>query len=206
MLDLSTIKQINFPENQYFKTEYNKNQIVIHHTVSGPGTRGDIQTWLNTKKRIGTCIIIERDGTYNQCFSSKYWAGHLGCGNIDLDHHSIAVELDNWGQLTPVHDRYYTVYGNNVKCPVQNYHYGFRGQYYFEKYTEEQINALKDLLIYWGNRYKIPLDYHNDMWDISNNALTGVSGIWAHVSFRKYGKWDCHPQPELIDMLKLLNS
>jgi len=49
------------------------------------------------------------------------------------------------------------------------------------------------------------------MWGIDNGgvwkpiqaALDGKAGIWTHVSYR-YDKSDCHPQPELINMLKTL--
>ena len=41
------------------------------------------------------------------------------------------------------------------------------------------------------------------MWDISDKALAGEAGVWTHVSFRT-DKSDCHPQPELIQMLKSL--
>jgi len=45
------------------------------------------------------------------------------------------------------------------------------------------------------------------MWDVSQRALSGEPGIWTHVSYRqKPGKTDCHPQPELIEMLKTIAS
>ena len=75
--------------------------------------------------------------------------------------------------------------------------------YGFEKYTKSQIKTLAQLLIFWSKRYNIPLDYNEDMWGISNKALGGEPGVWAHVSYRK-DKSDCHPQPELVEMLKSL--
>ena len=41
------------------------------------------------------------------------------------------------------------------------------------------------------------------MWEVSQDALCGKPGIYTHVSFRK-DKSDCHPQKELIQMLKEL--
>jgi len=86
---------------------------------------------------------------------------------------------------------------------VQVYKNGFRGFYGFEKYTDAQIEAVRELLVYWNERYKIPLDYNEDMWALSNKAIAGQTGVWSHVSYRK-DKSDCHPQPELIEMLKSL--
>lgn len=101
---------------------------------------------------------------------------------------------------------------------------GFRDFYAFEKYTKAQINAVREIIISLKEKYgDIDLKYNKDMWDInydentnpigspdgakgiSMNALNGSSGIWTHVSYRK-DKSDCHPQPELINMLKSLKS
>lgn len=194
--------------DKYYKEIYPKKQVVLHHTVSGPGIRGDLVTWAKYKSQIGVCIIIDRDGTMHQLFPSKYWAYHLGVHGKYLDKHSIAIELDNWGQLTKKSDGYYTIYGNRVEVPVTYYEEGFRGQNYFESYTDEQLESVAGLLKLWNERYDIPLDYKEDMWDVSDRALAGDPGIWTHVSYRPYpsrhNKWDCHPQPELIEMLKSL--
>jgi hypothetical protein len=39
------------------------------------------------------------------------------------------------------------------------------------------------------------------MWGLSNTAIRGNKGIFTHVSYRK-DKSDCHPQKELVDVLK----
>ena len=39
--------------------------------------------------------------------------------------------------------------------------------------------------------------------NISKNAMNGVPGVWTHTSYRN-DKSDCHPQKELIEMLKRL--
>ena len=78
---------------------------------------------------------------------------------------------------------------------------GYRGFKAFERYTSKQIEAVLQLLIYWGERYNIPLDYNDDMWEINDKALNGKPGIWTHVSFRK-DKSDCYPDDRLIKMLK----
>ena len=103
--------------------------------------------------------------------------------------------------------KYYATYGNSVNCPITHYPEGFRGYKYFESYTEPQLRSLGELLLLWNQRFDIPLDYHEDMWQRSRNALSGTPGIWAHVSYRyPKAKQDAHPQPELIQMLKTLKS
>jgi len=217
-LDLSEIIQVDFPNDQYIREAYDKNQIVLHHTVSGQGVNGDIAWWRKTTARVGTAIIVGWDGKIYQCFSSKYWAYHLGLktsNNKSLNRGSIGIEIDAWGGLVRTNRQWYPAkwdkdlkkfVANTRVAPIQNvqvYPNGFRGFYGFEKYTEKQIEAVRQLLVFWNERYDIPLDYHEDMWDISDNALAGKDGIWTHVSYRK-DKSDCHPQPELIQMLKSL--
>jgi hypothetical protein len=51
--------------------------------------------------------------------------------------------------------------------------------------------------------FDIDLTYQTDMWDISENALSGNNGIYTHVSYRS-DKNDMSPQTELITMLKSL--
>jgi hypothetical protein len=222
-LNLSKINFISYPKEKYYRVAHPKNQIILHHTVSGPGIRGDIKTWLAGSARVATCIIIDRDGTPNQMFSSKYWAYHTGKGAA-IDKFSIGIEFDNWGGLikgnNTTHnfgttknpknvfirkDKFYATYGNRVSVPVTFYPDGFRGYKYYESYTDEQLQTVGELALLWRDRYRIPLDYHEDMWDISSNALAGTKGIWTHVSYRPAkDKQDCHPQPELKEMLQSL--
>jgi hypothetical protein len=227
-IDLTKIKVYPFPENKYFKEEFHKTQVVLHHTVSGPGIEGDVKTWIEGKDRVATAIIIARDGTPYQLFSSKYWAYHLAAGDHNQDRRSIGIEIDNWGGLTlgtgiskiyrsekkklfPWNlktlspNKYYTVYGNAVDVPIQYYPNGFRGFQYFEKYTNEQIQTVGELLLFWKQKYGISLQYNDDMWNISENAKIGMPGVWTHVSFRQ-DKSDCHSQRELIDMLQTIQK
>jgi len=217
-LDLSEIISVDFPENQYIKEIADKKQIVIHHTVSGQGVDGDIAWWRQTVDRVGTAIIVGWDGKIYQCFSSKYWAYHLGlktASNKELNMGSIGIEIDAWGALIRTNRLWYPAkwdadlkqfVANTAVKPVQNvqvYEQGFKGFYGYEKYTDAQIEAVRKLLVFWNEKYGIPLTYNEDMWALSSKALSGQAGVWTHVSFRE-DKSDCHPQPELIQMLKSL--
>jgi N-acetyl-anhydromuramyl-L-alanine amidase AmpD len=219
-IDLNKVKVHPYPEDKYFHEEFEKKQLILHHTVSGPGEDGDINTWIAGKDNVGTCIILDRDGTPYQLFSSKFWAYHLAAGNHELDRHSVGIEIDNWGQLTlgdgsskimsgklvqTQPGKFYNYYGYTVDCPVQEYKDGFRGSNYFEKYTNAQIQTVGELLLFWGKKFNIPLDYHATMFDLSQEALSGTPGVWSHTSYRK-DKSDVHPQNEMIEMLKVLKS
>lgn len=219
-LNLSEIIQVDFPENQYYKEQTPKKQIVLHHTVSGRGTSGDINWWESTPERVATAVIVGWDGKIYQCYSTLYWAHHLGThapNNLILNKSSIGIEIDSWGGLIKDIDGNYYPAGNwdvaqkkylpNKKAGiiknVQIYDKSFRGFFAYEKYTDAQIEAVRELLIYWRDKYNIPLTYNSDMWDYSSKAIAGFSGVWTHLSYR-VDKSDCHPQPELIAMLKSL--
>lgn len=227
-----SLVSVQFPPHQYFRREHPKKQIVLHHTVSGGGARGDISWWLQTATRIATCVIIDRQGVIYQCFFSKHWAHHLGVKakvfrangfrntsgrNLRLNQQSIGVELDSWGGLVKGQNgQWFNAVWNRTNkryepgtfkvTNVQKYDPAFRGFLAFEKYTEAQLKTLKELLLYWKDIYtNIPFDYRESIWDVDKDALKGVPGIYAHVSYRP-DKSDCHPQPELIAMLKQLNN
>jgi hypothetical protein len=221
-IELHKIKVLDFPLSDYFQEEFPKKQIVLHHTISGNGVTGDVKTWEDDDAVVGTAIIVDHDGTPYQLFSSKYWTWHLGIGNKLRDSQSIGIEIDNWGWLIPGDGtvkkfgnppkdvytkvgKYYAYYGNVVDVAMQYYPNGFRGYNYYQKYTNEQIRTVGELLLFWKQKYSIPLTYHEQMWDVSQEALSGVPGVWTHVSYRPANaKTDLHPQPEVIEMLKTI--
>jgi len=231
---LDKIVSVDYPEEQYYKERTEKKQIVLHHTVSYRGVQGDINWWLSDDARVSTHIIIDWKGIPYQCYSTNSaWAHHLGvkvpvfqANDIDfifktnsngrqyianneiLNQASIGVELDSLGPLVLKDDgKYYDAYNKEYKDinNIQIYDKPFRGFKYFEKYTDEQIETTRQLLLFWKDKFNIPLTYNDDMWDISRDALLGKSGVWGHTSYRS-DKSDCHPQPELIKMLKELEK
>ncbi|MAT11566.1 MAG: hypothetical protein CMM02_11215 [Rhodopirellula sp.] len=221
-LDLKKIVQVDFPEGQYIRQETPKNQIVLHHTASGRGVEGDIRWWKHDKRRIATQILIDFEGVIHQCYSSRFWAHHIGVKssflkargfkdygirNKILNQNCVAIEIDSWGGLRQgdIGGEWRSYTGSIIPDErVQLYPDGFRGYKAFEKYTDEQIESVRQLLVYWGERYEIPLTYNEDMWDVSDRALAGHDGVWSHTSYRS-DKSDIHPQPEMIAMLKALS-
>lgn len=207
----------NFSESQYYKEEAKKRGVVLHHTTSGKGVSGDIRWWEDTPEHVCTPIIIDRQGEIHRLYSSKFWGHHLGVKshhfsqfglpniNTKLNREFIGLEIDSWGGLIKRDNKYYSWTGAEVdRKNVVYYPNGFRGYFYYEKYTKEQIQAVKELLLYWRDYYNIDLTYKGEiMFEFNERALKGEQGIWSHVSFRP-DKSDCHPQYELIEILKSL--
>lgn len=216
---LDKIIQLPFDETKFIKKEYEKTQIVIHHTVSGGSAKAVASFWEGRPGRISTCIIIDKEGIPYQLFSSKYSGGHIGGRDTlkasfekfnlsyrECNLNSIGVELISWGGLKKIDNKFYNCYGGEVKDDqITHIEGGFRGYDYFDSYTQKQIETLKELLIFWKDRYGIPLDYkYEDFFEISENALKGEKGLYSHVAFR-LDKSDCFPDEKLINMLKSLS-
>jgi len=230
-LNLSRIKPDWLSSTDYFKEENDKRQIYLHHTVSHPSPVNDINTWRRLPYRIGTCILVAgkpypketyyEDGDIYQCFSSSHWAFHLashGSGNQIprkyktrdntrmLEKQAIGIEVCNAGWLTWENGKFYSSFRTVIpEEQVIEYVDKYRGQRFYHKYTNAQVESLRQLLEYFCDKYNIPKDYQADMWDISENALSGQPGIFTHTSVRS-DKTDCHPQPELVKMLMELKG
>lgn len=210
--------QKDFPTDQYYNEVMVKKQIVLHHTVSGPGVVGDIGWWNKTPEKVATAFIIDRDGVIYQMFNSGKWAHHLGIpavafqklkiapNNTELNKQSIGIELDSWGGLVLDEKLGWTIPTNGKVIDNENvveFDEKYRGYKAFEKYYPKQLEACKELVEYLGAKYQIPLTYDESIWDVSVKALSGNKGVFSHTSYRS-DKSDCSPQPDLIAMLKSL--
>ena len=214
--------------DQYIREIVPKKTIFIHHTAGSASPFGVLKWWNETKTRVGTAFVIAgkpyrqshnwKDGDLVQAFSSKYWAWHLGVRKSNmppgserskiLNAQAVGIELCNWGWLVQREGEFRS-YTNVVipKDEVEDFGYNkWRGHRYYHKYTDAQIETLRELLVYLGKTYDIPLCYKGDqIFDLDQRAFEGESGIWTHTSVRaggEKGKTDCSPQPHLIRMLK----
>ena len=154
------------------------------------------------------------DGQIVQGFSSRFWAYHLGLKEStfykfnlpykSLDKNAIGIEICNWGQLIRKNSRFYS--WSNVVVPdeeVIELSTPFRGYKYFHNYTDAQIQSVKNILLYWNQKYGIPLTYHDDIFEVNARALRGDMGVFTHCSVR-YDKVDIYPHPKMVEMLKSL--
>jgi hypothetical protein len=214
------IKQIAFPASQYMQDVFPKKQIYLHHTAGNANAEQVFKGWAANTERIATCVSISGKGTATidgqivQGFSSKYWAYHLGLKQDiftkhkvpyqSLDKISIGIEICCWGQLTLKDGKFYNYVNREVPadqvCELEK---PFKGYKYFHNYTDAQIESTRELLVLWKEKYGIPLEYNEDIWDITPRALKGEPGVYTHNSVRK-DKVDVYPHPKLIEMLKSL--
>lgn len=223
MLDIGKIIQAKLPANCYYQEEIPKTQIFIHHTAGGSNAANVINGWKTRTDHVCTAFVIAgkpssatsgyKDGDIYQAFSSKHWGYHLGLKKEvfteqgvpykPLDKASIAIEICNWGAVTPKNGKYETYIPNAFVPEADVLPLDYKGKNFYHLYTDAQLAALKDLLVYLCEKYNIPKTYNAGMFDISKDALSGAPGIWTHTSVRK-DKVDCSPQPKLLEVLKSL--
>jgi len=189
------ISKIPLKDNQYYQSVYPKKHIFLHHTAGGSAA-SSVAHWASNPDHIATPYIIDRDGTIYECFSPQFWAYHLGVkGNGQIEKSSIGIEICSYGGLKD--DKTYTgkiiPKDKQAKCD-------FRGYQYWEAYTPEQIAALKLLLPYLLDRFKItPQIDRKDFWEYKNPS-TLPPGIYSHTTVRK-DKIDVFPQKELVEIV-----
>jgi len=213
-LDIQEIRQIRLKDNQYFTEPSPKTQIYLHHTAGNGNAEGVSRYWNSNDSRIATAFIIGENGTIVQCFSSKHWAWHLGIDQEDfvrngakysnLNKTSVGIEVCNWGYLKKKGDKYYNYAGGVVNpSNVTELETPYKGYKYWYKYSDAQIESLRQLVVYLCDTYDIPKEYRSEIWAIDKEAFKGNKGIFTHNSVRK-DKSDMYPDPRVIKMLQNL--
>lgn len=192
-------KKIPLKADQYYQGVYPKKYIFLHHSA-GSSAASAISHWAATPDHIATPYIIDRDGTIYEVFPPEMWAYHLGVkGNSAIEKASIGIELVAWGQLTLKEGKYYT-YTKKQLPDLEVVSVDFRGHRFFQRYTPEQIAALKVLLPYLMDRFKIvPQTSRNEFWEWQDPSKL-QPGVWSHTTVRK-DKVDIFPQPEIVELV-----
>ena len=201
----------------------------IHHTAGWDNPFNTVSNWNRDKRgRVATQYCIggtnvkgngsKYDGVVVECFPNNYLGWHLGkVGNFKISKLSGGVELNNFGYLTKKGDKYYTYVNTEVKPEfVCDLGYKFRGFQYWHAYSNKQIESLRLLILHLKDIYP-KMDLVNglpkllkegvhpkDAFEFNSDAYNAKQfGLWTHTNVRK-DKFDCFPQPELVEMLKNL--
>mgnify|MGYP005991196193 CR=1 FL=1 len=201
----------------------------IHHTAGWDNPYKTIRSWnTDTRGRVATQYVIggtnvkgkeaKYDGVVVECFPNNYLGWHLGkVGKFAISKFSGGVELNNFGYLTKKGDKYYTYVNTEVKPEfVCDLGYKFRGYQYWHAYSDKQIESLRLLILHLKDIYP-KMDLVNglpkllkegvhpkDAFEFNEDAYNAKQfGLWTHTNVRK-DKFDCFPQPELVEMLKNL--
>ena len=213
-LDITKIVQHRLSNDQFSQDIHEKKQIYLHHTAGGGNPIAVAKYFQQKEGTVATAFVIGEKGTIVQLFSSKHWAYHLGLKPEvfaemgvtyrSLDKISIGIEICNFGPLKKQNGNFINYIGGKVdRSQVTELNGKYKGHIFWQKYTDEQIESTRQLLVYLCDTYGISKEYNNSIFDIDKRALRGENGIFTHNSVR-HDKSDIYPCPRMIEMLNNL--
>ncbi|NBO21884.1 hypothetical protein EBU94_00875 [bacterium] len=237
---LSIVKNY-LPKGEYFPGPVSKRWIFLHHTAGWDDPNGVVESWAyDNRGDVATEFVLggqsilgnrtQFDGVIVQTFPSGGYGWHLGIGNTALHRESVGIEVCNFGMLTKggFHrydssakkyiwtslkpNSYYTYVGTEAhSSQIVELSQEFRGFKFWHRYSDKQIEILKDLILYIGNRdcidirkgiveqiKKIGPFAAFDKIDVE--LASNTPGMWLHTNVLA-GKVDLFPQQEVVDML-----
>jgi hypothetical protein len=212
------IKTQFLPRGEYFAGPTKKDWLFLHHTAGWENPYNVITAWgRDTRGQIATEFVLggpkitdgdtRWDGEIVQAFPAGGYGWHLGTGNNVMHRNSVGIEVCNFGWIKDGRTYVNTVANTSQLCTLAK---PFRGFTQWHRYSDKQIQSLKDLIIHIANRDNI--DVRKGLpelvkskgaaaFDIVDTALVArTPGLWNHTNVRK-DKFDMFPQPELLDML-----
>ena len=224
-ITLSTFETYYLDKDEYHSGPNNPEYLFLHHTAGAENPFAVVDQWNDdTRGKIATEFLIggpsvngkstKYDGVIVKCMPDGGYGAHLGDnGSQSMHVNSVGIEVCNFGQLTKVGNIFKTYTGTIVHPDqVCDLGFKFRGFQYYHKYSEAQIEALKELILFIKERDGINIKKGLIEWlttktpaeafEYNKDAWAGkVKGMLSHTSTRK-DKTDMSPQPDLIKMLK----
>jgi hypothetical protein len=229
------IKRLHLPTGEYLAGPTKKEWLFLHHTAGWHDPFNTITQWgKDTRGPVATEFVlggqsikgdeVKSDGVIVQSFPRSGYAWHLGTGNNVMHKNSIGIEVCNFGQLTKggykkdgrwialKPNSFYTYVGVEA-APEQviRLSKAFRGYEFWHRYSNKQIENLKKLILFIGERDGI--DVRKGLPELIRSAgaykafdtcdetmCAKTKGLWTHTNVQKR-KVDMFPQQELIDML-----
>jgi N-acetyl-anhydromuramyl-L-alanine amidase AmpD len=225
---LNIDRSYQLSRHKYVESDNPKNKIFLHHT-NGNGNPINVfdgwnanSTLVSTPFIIGGYDITSKSFKYNgkiyQFYPENAWSWTSGVGGQKKEKYIVAIELCNYGYVYKKEGKWRTSWNNIIPedqvysladspYPIKTYN----GYTHYQRYFPEQIESLKKLLQYLIKKYNIKIDEGNyanpKYWQSDSTAFNvDTSGIFHHIHTAKGGKWDMHPQPELIQMLNGLRN
>ena len=210
------------PKGEYKTGPITAEWMFIHHTAGWHNPYNSIKQWAADKRgQVATEFVLggssvkgtedKYDGEMLQAFPEANYGWHLGKNGSQTMHvNSVGVEVCNFGYV--VDGKTYA--GTNVaESEIVTLAKPFKGYSTWHKYSDKQIEALRKLILWVGERDGIDItaglpalvkQHGADAFEFNEDAYYGrVKGLWTHTNTRK-DKFDMFPQQELLDMLTSL--
>lgn len=210
------------PKDEYLAGPVKPEWLFLHHTAGWHNPFNTIKAWDADKiGRIATEFVLggpsckgnddQYDGVLVQAFPKGNWGYHLGKnGSQTMHKNSVGIEVCNFGYV--VNGKTYAG-ASVVDSQIVKLAKPFRGHTDWHRYSDKQIQVLKDWILWIAERDSIDVraglpalikEKGADAFEFNENAYYGkVKGLWTHTNTRK-DKVDMFPQQELMDMLTSL--
>lgn len=207
------------PKGEYKEGPVQPEYLFLHHTAGWNNPYNTIDRWgrddrgcVATEFVIGGQSIrgndIKYDGEIVQAFPEGNFGWHLGNnGSRSMHVNSVGIEVNNFGYLKDGKTYVGTVADESQIIELDE---PFRGYKTWHKYSDEQIESLRKLIIFIANRDNIDVraglpslikQHGAKAFEFNEDAYYGrIKGLWTHTNTRK-GKFDMSPQPKLLEML-----
>ena len=214
------IDEYHLPKGEYLNGNYKNEYIILHHTAGGSNPRSVVDWWAkDSLGRVATEFVVggqncttgsdKYDGQIVRSFPEGCQGYHIGAsGSSYMNTHSVGIEMCNFGYIK--NGKTYTGVSADSE-QIISLGSMFKGYSLWHKYSDAQIRAVRDLLLYISKRDNIDLHEGLYKWikaegaikafDFHEDAYNGnVKGLLTHTNIRK-DKCDCSPQPNLVDMI-----
>lgn len=178
MAIIDTVTYILTNKN-YHNELYDKTQIVIGHSF-----RTDMlhfASWvyrLNGNNKKTANFTINKEGKIYQHYDPKYYSTFI---NHQQDKASISIVLENkgWFKKDSLIDRYIDWLGNTYRKDSKDVLMKrWRNHTYWDKYSELQLESLKELIIKLCDDYNIPKNF------IGHNTYDENTDLFKGITFR----------------------
>ncbi len=209
------------PKGEYKEGPTKKEYLFLHHTAGWHNPYNVISAWDRDSGTIATEFVMggqsikgdsnEYDGRVLQAFPEEAYAWHLGNNGSQYMHeHSIGIEVCNFGYIKDGKTYAGTIPHDSQLVELAE---PFRGFKTWHRYSDEQIESLRKLILFIAERDSIDVraglveeikKHGANAFEFNEDAFFGrTKGMWTHTNTRK-DKFDMFPQQELLDMLVAL--
>jgi peptidoglycan hydrolase-like protein with peptidoglycan-binding domain len=207
------------PKGEYLAGPTKKDWVFLHHTAGWENPYNTITAWAkDTRGTIATEFVLggpkitngdtRWDGELVQAFPTGGYGWHLGTGNNVMHRNSVGIEVCNFGWIRDGKTYVNTTVDSDQIVTLSK---PFRGFTQWHRYSDKQIQVLKDWILFIANRDNIDVrkglpeliktqGAHAAFDFVDVKHVERTPGLWNHTNVRK-DKFDMFPQPELVDML-----
>lgn len=212
----NTLESIDF-----YKEQTIKNSIVISNSGLGynpnflPFFWKPIHKSIDNRFKKSCHYIIGResdttkkfDGVVINSIDDKYWSYPF---DEDSSRNIISIEICNYGPLVKKDGMFYNLSGNIVNNE-EVINLEFLDYEYYHKYTDNQIESLRKLLIHLQLKHRIKIQrgtydesglktFYDDKWFVNQNKEQGIKTRNNFIT----SCFGITPQKELVDMLNTI--